>query len=308
MIAILLAEKIAELFCYLILGFLLIRTGALKNTDTSGFTRFNLYLLMPCTILNAFQVELTETIRLGMLATFLSAVASHLIFILVSRLYAAVFGDNPIERASMIYSNAGNLIIPIVYSIFGAEWVIYITSYIIVFNILMWSHGRLLFTDKKNFHPVDFFKNVNVVAVLIGILMLAFHIKFSGIPLTVVSTLGGMIGPVSMFITGLVIGTMKLRNIFSNPRIYGVMLMRLFVCPFIVLVIMKVFAVSRLIPEGDTIFLISLLSAMAPQAGVVSQVAILYQKDPEYASSINVLSTALCIISMPLLVYLYEVL
>ena len=37
-----------------------------------------------------------------------------------------------VEKASMIYSNAGNLIIPIVTAVLGKEWVIYSSAFLSV--------------------------------------------------------------------------------------------------------------------------------------------------------------------------------
>lgn len=64
-------------------------------------------------------------------------------------------GLDVVEKTSMIYSNSGNLIIPIVTAIFGKEWVIYSTGYLSVQTILLWSHGRMMICEEKG---VDFRK------------------------------------------------------------------------------------------------------------------------------------------------------
>ena len=54
--------------------------------------------------------------------------------------------------------------------------------------------------------------------------------------------------------------------------------------------------------------MISLLSAIAPSASIINQVAILYHKNEKYASAINVLSTLSCMLTMPLWIMVYELL
>ena len=62
------------------------------------------------------------------------------------------------------------------------------------------------------------------------------------------------------------------------------------------------------IASGNSIVMISLLSAIAPSASNINQVAIIYNKDEKYASAINVLSTLSCIVTMPLWVMVYQLL
>ena len=55
----------------------------------------------------------------------------------------------------------------------------------------------------------------------------------------------------------------------------------------------------------QTILLISLLAVITPSATTITQMAQLYHQNAAYASSINVLTTLICIITMPLMVMFY---
>ena len=46
---------------------------------------------------------------------------------------------NSIEKASIIYSNSGFLVIPLVASVLGQEWVFYTTAFIVVQTVLLWT-------------------------------------------------------------------------------------------------------------------------------------------------------------------------
>ena len=52
--------------------------------------------------------------------------------------------------------------------------------------------------------------------------------------------------------------------------------------------------------------LVSLLAACAPAASNVTQIAQVYGHEGDYASAINVLTSLLCIVTMPLMVLLYQ--
>lgn len=64
MISILLAQQIAQLFLMILMGFLIVKIGLLKDEDSKVLSKIVLYLIIPCVILNAFQVDYTpETVR-----------------------------------------------------------------------------------------------------------------------------------------------------------------------------------------------------------------------------------------------------
>ena len=119
-----------------------------------------------------------------------------------------------------------------------------------------------------------------------------------------ISDLGKMIGPISMLITGIVLGSMSFKKILSYRRIYMVTAFRLLFFPFIYLLLISVLSRINGFLDNPVLFLVTFLSAMAPAAANVSQFAILYGKEEEYASCINIFTTLCTIISMPILVYL----
>ena len=70
--------------------------------------------------------------RQGLQLSLLMAVFLHIILIIIGSLLKRLLKLDPIEHATSIYSNSGNLIIPIVMSLFGKEWVIYASCFIVV--------------------------------------------------------------------------------------------------------------------------------------------------------------------------------
>lgn len=76
--------------------------------------------------------------------------------------------------------------------------------------------------------------------------------------------------------------------------------------PLITMVFLKYSGLAHLAPDGSTILLISLLATATPSASTITQMAQVYGKDADYASAINVATTLLCIVSMPLIVALYQ--
>ena len=81
---------------------------------------------------------------------------------------------------------------------------------------------------------------------------------------------------------------------------------RLIALPLVVLCIFKYSGLAALVPDGQSILMISLLAASAPAAANVTQIAQVYGHEGDYAGAINVITTLLCIGTMPLMVLLYQ--
>lgn len=63
-ISILLMEQIIELFIMILMGFIIVKAGIVKDEDSKVLSKIVLYLIIPCVIINAFQVDYTsKTVR-----------------------------------------------------------------------------------------------------------------------------------------------------------------------------------------------------------------------------------------------------
>ena len=124
-ISILLAEKIAQLFLILLMGYLVVRVGLLKPEDSRVLSVIMVYLVMPCMILNAFQIDNTPEVRTGIAYSFVVAGIMHLLFLALTALLKKPLKLDVIERCAVIYSNASALVIPLLQATLGSEYVVY---------------------------------------------------------------------------------------------------------------------------------------------------------------------------------------
>lgn len=307
MIALLLTKQIAELFLIIFLGFLLVKLKLLKTSDSKVLSTITLYLLNPCVILDAFQIEYTDDTGRGLVLAFAVGFAVHIIYVVVTWLLGRVFRLNGIEKASVIYTNAGNLIIPIVLSLFGKEWLVYTSGYIVMQVVFIWSHGRMIVCEERSVNLRKILLNVNMIASAIGILMFVCRIRLPVPVLETMEMLTAMIGPVCMLVAGMIIAGMDLKKVFLFKRIYLVTFIKMVAYPLLVLFLMKMSRVGSLVADGDTILLISLLAAIGPTAAAITQMAQVYGRDPEYASAIYFVTTLMCIVTMPVVIWMYQV-
>ena len=148
--------------------------------------------------------------------------------------------------------------------------------------------------------------NINMIAIFAGVLLFLLRIQLPAPVQDAVDSISSMVGPMGMLILGMLIAEMDLKKLLSYHRLWWITLLRLVGIPLIGIVLLKYSSLAALVPEGRTILLVTLLAICTPSASTLTQMAQVYGKDADYASAINVVTTLLCIVTMPLMVALYQ--
>lgn len=307
MISLILMKKILSLFIIMFLGFVLVRLKFLKSEDSRVLSTICLYLVAPCAFISAFEVDITKEVVEGLLLAFLAAVIIHIVLLIMAVPLKRIFKMDAVELLSVIYSNSGNLIIPLVASILGSEWVVYSCAFVSVQVFFLWSHGKTALCEEKGIDLKKIFMNINMIAVFVGIIVFITGFRPVSFVQDAMDAIGSMIGPIAMLVTGMLIGGRDLKQVVSYKRMPLVVCCRLIIVPLITLCILKFTPLHNLASNGEMILLISLLATITPSASSITQMAVVYGKDADYASSINVISTILCIVTMPIIVMLYQI-
>lgn len=305
-LSLLLAEQILAMFFIMAVGYLVVKIGLFQEADGKVISNLVVYICSPCIIVDSFQIEMTDDKVKGLLIAVIAAIFVHIIMMAGTRLFDRLFHFNSIEKASIIYTNAGYLIIPLVGAVLGSEWVFYTTAFIIVQTVLMWTHCISLISEVEQRDYKKILLNPNIIAMLIGLVLFLFHIQLPNVIATCVSGFGNMITPASMLVIGMTIGNVDFKWVFKQKRLYLICFFRLIFYPVLGVLAFGALGQMGIHPDVEYILMIVLLATAAPAAAMITQLAQLYTKDAKYASVINVMSVIFCIITMPTMVILYE--
>ena len=305
-ISILLMEQIAELFLMIFMGFLIVKTGLLKDDDSKVLSKIVLYLIIPCVIINAFQVDYTMDTVKGLLIALAASVMLQIILLIIISAFGKLLHLNEVEIASIYYSNSGNLIVPIVTFILGQKWVLYGCVFMSVQLIFLWTHCKKILSREPSYDWKKIVLNINMISIFSGIVLFFTHIRLPEIIGNTLSAVGSMIGPASMFVTGMLFAGMNLKQIFANKRVYFISFLRLISVPLLSLILLKFSHLASLSAGGNQIMLIVFLAVITPSASTVTQMCQVYGNDSRYASAINVVTTLFSIVTMPLMVMLFQ--
>lgn len=306
-ISLLLMNQIIQLFIMIFMGFIIVKAKLLKAEDSKILSVIVLYLIIPCVIINAFQVDYTPQTVKGLLIALAGSVMTQVILLIVVSILGRVFHLNEVEVASIYYSNSGNLIVPIVTFILGKEWVLYGCVFMSVQLVFIWTHCKKIISRESAYDWRKIVLNINMISIAIGIVLFLTRIHLPEDINSTLSAVGGMIGPASMIVTGMLFAGMDFKQIFASKRVYFVTFLRLIVVPAIALVLIKFSYLASLSSNGPKIMLIVFLAIITPSASTVTQMCQVYGNDSQYASAINVVTTLFAIITMPAMVMLFQI-
>lgn len=305
-ISILLMQQIVQLFLMIFMGYLIVKTGLVRDDDSKVLSKIILYLIVPCVIINAFQVDYTTDTVKGLLIAFAASVMTQVILLVVISVAGRLLHLNEVEVASVYYSNSGNLIVPIVTFILGQEWVLYGCVFMSVQLVFLWTHCKKIISREASYDWKKIILNINMISIFIGVILFFTGIRLPEIIGNTLASVGTMIGPASMIVTGMLFAGMNLKQIFANKRVYFITFLRLIVVPLIALVLIKLSNLASFSADGNKIMLIVFLAIITPSASTVTQMCQVYGNDSRYASAINVMTTLLSIITMPVMVMLFH--
>lgn len=304
-ISLLLMQQITELFLMIFMGYVIVKARLLKGEDSKVISKIVLYLIIPCVIINAFQVDYTSEKVQGLLLAFAASVMLQVLLLIIVW-GAGRMGLNEVEKASVYYSNAGNLIMPIVTFVLGQEWVLYGCVFMSVQIVFVWSHGKWVLSRQSKIDWKKILLNINMVAVFAGVFLFFTKIRLPQILNQTFGSVGSMIGPASMMVTGMLIAEMSLKDIFTNGRVYFITFLRLIAVPAVALLLLKVSGLVNGSPDGKKLLLIVFLAVITPSASTITQMCQVYGNDSQYASAINVMTTLFSSVTMPLMVLLFQ--
>ena len=167
-ISLILMEEIAKLFLIMFMGYALVKTKLLRVQDSKVVSVILVYLVIPCMIVHAFQIDDSPQVRTGLLFAFAAAAAVHVLFLLFTAILRKPCQLSTIEQLTVIYTNAGILVVPLIQALLGQQYVVYSCGFLVVQLVLIWTHCSSKLTDDNGIQWKKILWNINVISIFIG--------------------------------------------------------------------------------------------------------------------------------------------
>ena len=196
--------------------------------------------------LHVLQTDFDSRLVHNLLISFLVSAAAFAVLIAGSYLLIRKKEgrETEIERFAAIYSNCGFMGIPLVDAMFGSEGVLYLTGFITVFNLLVWSHGVILLSGQKSMKQVlKVFTSPTIISIFLGIITFFAGIRLPDTPSQALTLVKELNTPLAMIVSGVTISQTKLTDILHRLGIFRVCLIRLIIIPVVLSLVLVPFSI-----------------------------------------------------------------
>lgn len=260
-------------------------------------TVFNPFLAFSCAVSAVGKISLGQ-----MGAVALVALGMFLFFILSGTLLAPLFDKDPFQRKifqlMFIFSNLGFIGIPVVSCVLGPEYVVYVTEFMITYNLVFYTYGVALMDGKMSLASLKSMVNPGNIMSVAAILVIVFQVKIPGFILTATTYLGNVASPMALVLVGYTVAHSNLRDIFGNKRLYVFSAVKLLVLPIVMLFILRLLPIDPyLVPLFVVMFgmpIGNMPLILGTQKGI----------DCTTCSAGIIMTTLLCVFTVPVLVAL----
>ena len=175
-------------------------------------------------------------------------------------------------------------------------------------TVLIWTHANACLQGSFSFEWKKLLENPNILAILAGAAMYLLNLRLPALLQSPVSSMGSMVGPIGMLLAGMAIADSPLRRVFCTKRNYLVAFLRLLACPFVILLLLWACHAQTFVADGKNILMTVYLAAITPACTTTTSMAQLYDRDAAHSSALYVVTTLLSILSMPVMIGLFDTL
>ena len=306
---------ILTLFFLMICGYICRKTKIIDDKASKALSRLIVTVGQPMMIIGALNnIKFSkENLTTGWQVLLISLVM-HVLMATMALLICRPMRKGNFDRAkvfefSLVFANAGFIGFPILDSIFGNGIGSFMGAfYVVFFNIFIWTWGILILSRERDdikLTPKKILINYGTVPCAIGVLLFLLQpyiVPAEGSVLApaydalsqMFNYLGSLCTPISVLVTGSLLATMPLSDMFKNGRLYLHSGIKLLVFPVILCLL------AKLVGLNDTYVLLVTAMAGVPSAAMVTMLAELHDIEPGYASQSVGMTSILSTATLPL--------
>ena len=142
--------------------------------------------------------------------------------------------------------------------------------------------------------------NPGIIGTVIGVLLFVFSVTLPKILAMPIEFLAALNTPVPMLIIGFYLANTNLKYIIKSKDAYPAVALRLIIIPLLLIFILKILGVPKIILTSVTI------SVCAPAAAITTMMSAKYNHNTKLSAGIVSGSTALSLITMPIMISLAQ--
>ena len=291
----------------MIVGFISVKTKYLSESFLPAISSLFANIIVPFIVFTYNINGATRSDVIDHLNLIAANALGFTVLIIISRITPKLLRLKG-NRASLFsfgtsFGNVGFVGIPLLFSVFGARVMIFVTMYSVVDQVLFWSYGNGLSysTDNKQKFTLKTLANIIRPPFLAIVLAIVFIMLGITLPDTVNSAFTSItnVGLALPFIyMGGVLATLKVKDITKYYEVYAAIAFKMIAVPICIFLIFRDVGFSR-----DISFTSAVLFGL-PSPGLLPMLASANGSDAEYATVLVLLTTLSSLFTLTLFSYI----
>ncbi len=292
-------------------GFFVTRQFKFGDCEEQFVSKILIFFINPCLIFSKFDIDFSFEYLKNFLITFVIALVLHLVMCVIAVIFCRPkrFVDksiSDIDCLSVAFTNCSFIGIPLLDGIFpSSNAVFYLLPYIVVFNVFIWTFGYRVFCGKINVSKLFF--NPNIFTVILGFVLFCLPFKLPeiiSIPLKHISSMNTVM---AMFLLGMLFAHFKgFKKVYISHVLKVSVLRFAVVLLFALAIIIGAYKILPYSEEHRLICYVLFIASVCPVALSVSSFSVLFKKDESYSALVILVTSLLCILTIPLSVSLLD--
>ncbi len=289
---------------YILPGYALCKAKKATAEHLSSMSAILIYICAPCMIVSAFlgleytPEKLWDMAQFFLITLVLQALFMGLLFVLLHKKYED--SRYRIVTIGSVLGNVGFFGLPLIKALLPEhpEVLCYSSIYVISMNILVFTMGVYCLTKNTKYLSLkSALCNPSTFALVISLPLFIFGVgRYLPQPLIKgLDLVGAMTTPLCMVILGIRLASVSFRKLFSRPFVYLACLGKLVVFPLFC------YGLVCLLPVAETLQVSVFILSSVPCASIILNMAEMHHSETELSANCVLLSTLLCIITIPVL-------
>lgn len=293
--------QVLGLFIFVSVGYAMGKLRVCDFSHTKVLSKLLVYVFLPCNVFKTLSGNFTVSYLTGNYSLIIAG-AIILVCLLVAAFFIAkLFSKDGYERRiyeyAVVIPNFGYMGYALALDLFGVSGQVDFMTFAIAFSLYNYTVAIALLTKspmkiRSLFHPV-------LIAMVLGIVTGLTGLRMPEVLTAAVEKGSACMAPISMILTGLVTAEKPLKNLLTDKRVYPMLLLRMIAMPLAVGGILALFC-------GPDIVRTAVLFCALP----IGLNTVVYPKmideNCEIGTGLALTSTALCCVTLPLLLHLFS--
>ena len=303
---------LTKIFIIMLPGYILKKLGILTNEYTEGMSSLITNITFPCLIIISMQMEFSMEIlnncKYAIIIFACIIAVTMIVAKLVNKIVKLPKTQSGIFTFMLIFGNTGFIGLPVLNGLFGKEAVLYGALCDALYNVFMFTMGLSLIrpseeTDRKAIVKQTLKESLNpcFFGLVIGLVLFITKTTIPEIISGPMESIGNITSPLAMIVVGSHLANIKFRDLFASKHSYIVCLLKLIIVPIIGIIFVKL-----IIGTGSLLASVLVVESAMPVAMCSVIFSEQYKADVSFAVKGTMLTTLMCIITIPVFTILLQ--